>query len=100
MDDLPVTDADLVLFKRRVVLSDQHGGGDTVTATFTVLRSRGEQRMAKRRRTHAEKRGKGEGGKEKMERSKEKRMRTRLRCAYVGWITVLLAAMLLQLTPT
>lgn len=36
----------------------------------------------------------------KMERNEEKRTRTRLRCVYVGWITVPPAVMLLQLTPT
>lgn len=36
LDGLPLTDADLVLFERRVVLSDQHGGGDAVAAAFAV----------------------------------------------------------------
>lgn len=50
LDDLSLTDADLVLFERRVVLSDQHGGGDAITAAFTVLRRR-EDRKKKEEKT-------------------------------------------------
>lgn len=62
MDDLSLTDADLVLFERRVVLSDQHGGGDAITAAFTVLRRREDRkkkektRGANTERTRAKKR--------------------------------------------
>lgn len=42
MDGLALTDANLVLFERRVVLSDQHGGGDAVTAAAAYLRRRGK----------------------------------------------------------
>lgn len=38
LDGLALTDADLVLFERRVVLGDQHGGGDAVTAVVVLSR--------------------------------------------------------------
>lgn len=40
LDRFALTDADLVLFERRVVLGDPHGGGDAVTAAVAVLRRR------------------------------------------------------------
>lgn len=72
MDDLSLTDADLVLFERRVVLSDQHGGGDAITAAFTVLKSREE-----RKKGGEDKRGKHREGEseEKMEMTEEERMK-------------------------
>lgn len=42
LDGLSLTDADLVLLECRVVLSDQHGGGDAITAAVAVLRRRGK----------------------------------------------------------
>lgn len=68
LDGLSLTDADLVLFERRVVLTDQHGGGDAVTAAFSVLRGRGED--AEKRRIQEEKR------KKHKEEKSGKRMRT------------------------
>lgn len=77
LDALSLTDADLVLFERRVVLSDQHGGGDAVTAAFAVLRGRakdGEKRGQRRRQE--EKKEKKNREEEKMEMTEEERMRT------------------------
>lgn len=59
LDGLALTDADLVLFERRVVLSDQHGGGDAVTAAAAYLRRRGK---GGGKRTKRKKRKKYRGG--------------------------------------
>lgn len=59
LDGLSLTDADLVLFERGVVLSDRHGGGDAVAAAFAFLKRRGkgggkEDRGVDERRKHGE----------------------------------------------
>lgn len=74
LDDLSLTDADLVLFERRVVLSDQHGGGDAITAAFTVLRRR-EERMEKKRVEDERGQHREEESEEKMEMTEERMRR-------------------------
>lgn len=71
MDGLPLTDADLVLFERRVVLSDQHGGGDAITAAVGLMRrgKDGKKRMGEKvEKTEG---GWGEQGKDGEDAGKE-----------------------------
>lgn len=97
---LALTDRDLVLLERRVVLSNQHGWGDAVTAAIAVLMRR-ENMGEKRTGEEKTKRGWGEqGDRWKGCRGRGRgQLRARLGCVYEGRITVLLTVMLIQLTP-
>lgn len=57
LNGLSLTDTDLILFERRVVLSDQHGGSDVVV----VLQTGGKERMADRTRERKGRRKRGAG---------------------------------------
>lgn len=50
LDDLPLTDADLVLFERRIVLSDRHGGRGSVASAVGVLARKEEGGGEEKRR--------------------------------------------------
>lgn len=90
LDGLTLTDADLVLFERWVVLADPHGGRDTITTTFPVLRRRRGKDNEKRTKRGGEHQ---EGGNWRKDGERGRgQLNTRLRCVYVGWVTVQLAA--------
>lgn len=64
MNSLALTDADLVLFERRVVLGDQHGGGDAITAVVVLSRRGKDEEGGEHRETETGGKGGNDRGRE------------------------------------